>query len=163
RVAKPLGMTAAGQAIVDDVPRGPTLALAPSFLKPSLGAQILAPRGISYEALVERRAIAYYVSHAPPWERHVTQIDLMLRRDPVSREGIADLDRIEAFLHGNLPGELGNAQLRSSGSTAMVRDFATVKRDDEQRIELLVPAIVFVLLLVLLRRATISIYLRSEE
>jgi putative drug exporter of the RND superfamily len=167
-VSLPLGFTPVAKEFVKSLPSSFPL-LGGSLLRPSGGGSLLPgggslpsvnlPRGLSYEAAIEQRAIKFYVSHAPDWEGHVTRLDLMLGSDPVSREGIDDLDRIESFLRANLPTSLRESEIAFSGPTATVRDFADVKQGDETRIELLVPAIVFVLLVVLLRRVVISVYL----
>lgn len=162
-VSKPVGSTPAAKEYLDSLPRSLPL-LGGSLLSPSKGGigslpSINLPRSLGYEAAMEQRAIAFYVSHEPPLKGHVTRLDLMLGTDPVSRQGIDDLNRIEDFLRTNLPAGLQGAEVDFSGPTATVRDFAVVKQGDETRIEILVPAIVFLLLMVLLRRVVISIYL----
>ena len=105
------------------------------------------------------QAVDYYVSQAGAWQGHMTRIDLVLAADPLSRTALADLARIEAALRDELPPGLAGSQIAVSGATASTRDLATVKEQDERRVQILVPAVILVLLLVVLRRAAIALYL----
>jgi RND superfamily putative drug exporter len=79
---------------------------------------------------------------------------------PFSPLGIEYLDRIEQSLGADLPeGLRQGAQVSLSGPAATVRDLRTVTRGDQTRIQVLVPAAVFVLLLIVFRRVAVSLYL----
>ncbi len=136
-VARPLGITPAAKKAVEDLP---------------------IPAG-AVASTLRRRAVAHYVSQAGPWRGHVTRIDLELAQGPFSRQAIRDLERIEAFLRAELPAGLAGARIEVDGATAIARDLAAIKENDQRRIEMLVPAVVLVLLLLLLRRAAVSVYL----
>jgi RND superfamily putative drug exporter len=110
-------------------------------------------------SVIKRRAVRHYVSRDGPNAGHVTRLDLTLGTNPLSRDAIPDLDRIEAFLSRHMPAAFGHVSVLFSGTTATLRDFAYVKQGDEQRIQLLVPAVVFALLVFLLRRLVVSAYL----
>jgi RND superfamily putative drug exporter len=136
-VAKPLGVTAAAEEGLADVP----------------GSRKNAP------AAVRRRAISHYVSQGGGLKGHVTRIDLSLEADPFSRRALGDLGRVEDAVREDLPEALRGAQVYATGPTASARDLATVKRSDQTRIQWLVPAVVFALLLLVFRRVVVSLYL----
>jgi RND superfamily putative drug exporter len=111
------------------------------------------------QAALCKRAVRYYVSRIGEWKEHVTRIDLCLGVDPLSRQALDNLARIEDALQASLPAELAASRLHLCGPTASARDLATVKQADLHLIQVLVPGVVFVLLLVMLRRVAISLYL----
>ena len=93
-------------------------------------------------------------------EGTATRLDLILNQSPFSRQSIEDLDRIEQAVRSALPADASqDAQLYFVGATASVRDLANVMQKDRTRIEVLVLASVFLILIVLLRRFTIPLYL----
>jgi RND superfamily putative drug exporter len=90
----------------------------------------------------------------------VTRFELILSRSPFARESMEGLDRIEQAVRDALPvGVASHTRLYAAGATASVRDLATVMRQDRTRIDTLVLAVVFVILLVLLRRLVVTAYL----
>jgi RND superfamily putative drug exporter len=89
------------------------------------------------------------------WKMHMTHMDVILGVDPFSRRAIRALQQIEAALRL----DLSESELGFSGPTASARDLETVKQQDQRRAEILVPIVVFVLLLLVLRRLAISVYL----
>jgi putative drug exporter of the RND superfamily len=112
------------------------------------------------EAIIRNRAVNYYVSHTPEWKGHVTRIDLVLGVSPLSLEGIAKLDQIEQFLETEVPEKLRlGSEISICGPAATIRDLRTVTRNDQTRVQILVPIAVFVLLLIVFRQAAVSLYL----
>ncbi len=108
----------------------------------------------------ERAARDYYVSDVGSGRRNATRIDLILAQNPFTPASLADLDRIEHTLRSGLAAEgRTEAKLDIAGATASVRDLATVMQRDRWRIDLLVIAAVFVILVVLLRGLVVPIYL----
>jgi RND superfamily putative drug exporter len=89
-----------------------------------------------------------------------TRLDLILQQSPFARQSVADLDKVEQAIRAGLPAGLGqDTDLYLVGTTASVRDLGVVMQSDRVRIELLVLASVFVILVLLLRRLVVSLYL----
>ncbi len=109
--------------------------------------------------VLRARAARYYVSQKSPLTGHVTRLDLVLTHDPFTTTAIDDIDRIQSELPNLMPQELRTAKLHITGATAAIRDLADVKQRDQNRVEIFVPLVIFVLLWIVLRRAAISIYL----
>jgi putative drug exporter of the RND superfamily len=109
---------------------------------------------------IKRLALDNYVTSLDARERKGTRLDLVLTRSPFAEQSIHDLDRIERVIADTLPPEQrATAQLYSLGTTASVRDLAAVNQRDRSRIEILVLASVFIVLVLLLRRVVLPIYL----
>ncbi len=117
----------------------------------------------------------------------VTRVDVVFEEDPFSRDSIRQLSDLEAEVRGHIKASrpvigpepaseetaseetaseetvtepLGwRTRLLSIGSTASIRDLKDVTDSDQVRIDILVLAGVYVILLVLLRRPGISFYL----
>jgi RND superfamily putative drug exporter len=113
---------------------------------------------VSGEA-VRHLSFVHYVSTAPELNAHVTRVDLVSRLDPLSQESIDNLTNLQEAFRAALPGQLADSQLDFVGPMASLRDLSDVTRDDFKRIEMLVPAVVFVILVVLLRKVVVSLYL----
>lgn len=105
---------------------------------------------------------AEYLSQAPDYDGTVTKLDLISHDDPFSPESVRLLDQVEAqllsmtqdpnsFWHG--------AEIGFVGTTAEIRDLATINRSDFIRIATLTSLVVFVVLVVLLRRLLVSLFL----
>jgi len=89
-----------------------------------------------------------------------TRLELVLQHSPFSHESIEALKRLEQAVRDALPDGMRNrARVYFVGSTASVRDLETVMQRDRVRIELLVLASVFVILVLLLRRFVVTVYL----
>jgi RND superfamily putative drug exporter len=108
---------------------------------------------------VRAQALDFYVSASEKMAGHVTRLDITLDDDPLSSVGIASLTRIEQRLPELLPPELKGSRILLAGSTAGLRDLIAIKRTDQELIQWLVSGIVFLLLLVVLRRIVLSAYL----
>ena len=102
---------------------------------------------------------AYYVSDIGPDKTHVTRLDIVLHDDPFSRNSIVHLDRLEDAVRQALPDDLEASQLNFIGATASIRDLKTVTGRDQIRIDLLVMAGVFFVLVWLLRQPAVAAYL----
>jgi putative drug exporter of the RND superfamily len=108
----------------------------------------------------EREARTHYVTGLGKSERTATRLDLTLNQSPFSRQSIEDLNRIEQAVRSALPaGARQDSRLYVVGATASVRDLASVMQEDRSRIEILVLASVFLILIVLLRRFVVPLYL----
>jgi putative drug exporter of the RND superfamily len=108
----------------------------------------------------ETEARIHYVTSVGESEGTATRLDLILNQSPFSRQSIEDLDRIEQAVRSALPADSRqDSQLYFVGATASVRDLATVMQADRTRIEILVLASVFVILILLLRRFVVPFYL----
>jgi RND superfamily putative drug exporter len=107
-----------------------------------------------------RLALEHYVTALGERARIGTRLELILAQSPFARRSIENLDRIEQAVHDALPAGLQQGtQLYFAGTTASVRDLAAVNQRDRTRIEMLVLASVFLVLLLLLRRLVIPVYL----
>jgi RND superfamily putative drug exporter len=109
--------------------------------------------------IIQRKANDYYVSDKPPLANRVARIDVVFRDDPFSRDSIRRLDRLEQYLQASLPPGLAGSELYYIGPTASIRDLKVVTGRDQIRIDILVIAAVFLVLVVLLRNAAIAGYL----
>jgi RND superfamily putative drug exporter len=109
---------------------------------------------------VRREALAHYVTDFGERAEIGTRLDLVLAENPFSRRSIDNLNRIERTVAASLPPGLEQGtQLFMVGPTAGIRDLRAVIDSDQVRIELLVLAGVFVILLLLLRKPVVSLYL----
>ena len=91
----------------------------------------------------------------------VTRIDVVFAADPLTRPAIDMLYQLEKAVPEALPPELAGSTLAcmSGRSDDCLRDLSIVKQRDQHLIQILVPCVVFVLLLILLRRTVVSVYL----
>jgi RND superfamily putative drug exporter len=109
---------------------------------------------------VEQEALDRYVTDFGERAKIGTRLDLIFARDPFSRASVDDLEQVERIVQAALPPDLQQgSQLYFVGPTASLRDLNTVIDRDRVRIELLVLAGVFVILVLLLRTLAVSLYL----
>jgi RND superfamily putative drug exporter len=114
---------------------------------------------------VNRSSREFYVSRVTADDgtlRHVTRLDVVLQTDPFDPRSVATLDRVQLWLREFLPRTLPpSAGLRAEcyGVTVNARDLAEVTETDRRRINALVLAGVFLILLVLVRRPWLAAYL----
>jgi putative drug exporter of the RND superfamily len=117
---------------------------------------------------LRKRAQSHYVSDKPGFEGQVTRVDVVLAYDPFSPESMVGFDQLKAALANRektkdalLPPELNSndTQLDYLGGTPSIRDLKTVTNGDQVRMDFLVPAVVFLVLIVLLRKIATSAYL----
>lgn len=110
--------------------------------------------------MLRREALRHYVADLGEQSNIATRLDLILEPSPFSNLSIADLQRLEHAVRDALPARVRpTAQLYFVGASASVRDLQTVMAQDRTRIEGLVLASVFVVLIVLLRRFVVPLYL----
>jgi RND superfamily putative drug exporter len=110
-------------------------------------------------AAVRNLSFVHYVSRAQDLAGHVTRVDLVSKLDPLSQESIDNLPSLEGAFQAALPDKLKDSELDFVGPMASLRDLSDVTQSDFQRIEMLVPAVVFVILVILLRKVLVSLYL----
>jgi len=103
-----------------------------------------------------------YLAHSPQYAGKLTRLDVVTRYDPFSAESTRLLDRLEESL-GSLSDDPKSAwrgtEFHFIGTTAGIRDLKRVTTSDLTLIEVLVPIAVLAVLVLLLRRAWISLYL----
>src|SRR5262249_56915959 len=107
-----------------------------------------------------RSAREHYLAKLPPADggagsRHVTRLDVVLKTDPFDPRSLPTLDLIQTWLREELPrstGPLGEVRAECYGVTVNARDLAEVTESDRLRINSLVLAGIFLILLVLVRR-----------
>jgi RND superfamily putative drug exporter len=109
--------------------------------------------------IIRRRAAERYVSQTGKYENHATRLEFVFDHDPLSRAGIEALVRLDQFFRDELPDELKGATIGMLGPTASLRDVADTTSGDLRRIEILVPAVVFAILVLLLWWPLTSLYL----
>lgn len=116
--------------------------------------------------IFKRNAKPYYISavNEENLAGHVTRIDVVFEADPFARESIQQLSGVEASIQTALREDPAVAELRKSqlhyvGATASIRDLKTVTDHDQVKIDLLVLGVVFLILILLLRKPAISLYL----
>lgn len=103
----------------------------------------------------------HYLATLPSGERRfVTRLDVVLKTDPFAAESQHTLAMIDHWLNKILPERTGpSVRAELSGVTVHTRDLAAVIDRDRLRVNLLVLAGVFLILLVVVRRAWLAAYL----
>jgi putative drug exporter of the RND superfamily len=115
------------------------------------------------EEALRRAALERYTTALGERTRTGTRLDLVLTDSPFSPRSVAALDRIEQAVREALPEDRRpDSQLYFYGTTASVRDLAGVVQQDRTRVELLVLAAVFLILVALLRRLVVPLYLLAS-
>jgi len=115
-----------------------------------------------------KRAQSRYVSDKDGYAGQVTRVDVVLAYDPFSPQSMSGFDKLRAALAPNtkksdhlLPPQLNSdaTKLDYLGGTPSIRDLKTVTNGDQWRIDILVPFVVFLVLVILLRKIATSAYL----
>jgi putative drug exporter of the RND superfamily len=104
----------------------------------------------------------FYVATLPPAdgpERSVTRVDVVLRSDPFGPDSAATLQLVQTWLNERLPHSAGGVEAECYGVTVSARDLAEVTASDRTRVNLLVLAGVFLILVLLVRRPGMAAYL----
>jgi RND superfamily putative drug exporter len=99
---------------------------------------------------------------APGTAQSVTRLDVVLHSDPFAPESAATLELLQTWLREQLPraaAPLGTVQAECYGVTVNARDLASVTESDRARVNVLVLAGVFLILVVLVRRVEVAAYL----
>lgn len=108
----------------------------------------------------KKQAREYYVSATEPFSGKTTRVDLIFDEDPFTRESIGRLNAVEAVIRDTLASEKNaSTTVRFVGPTASIRDLKTVTDGDQIRIDILVLASVYLVLVILLRKPALSLYL----
>src|ERR1700722_13806556 len=132
-------------------------------------AERVQPDRLRRRAMI-KRAQSRYVSDKGGYAGQVTRVDVVLAYDPFSPESMSGFDRLRAALVPGsksgehlplLPPQLDTdaTKLDYLGGTPSIRDLKTVTNGDQWRIDILVPLVVFLVLVVLLRKIATSAYL----
>jgi putative drug exporter of the RND superfamily len=113
---------------------------------------------------VHRQAKEHFVARVgkdgPP--RYVTRLDVVPYTDPFDPQSLPTLEMLQIWLREEMPRcptGMGNIRSECYGVTVNARDLATVTESDRVRINALVLAGVFVILLVLVRKPWLAAYL----
>jgi RND superfamily putative drug exporter len=137
----------------------------PSPATPALFQGVVRSLSQSVNAQVQRAARDVYVSRlgeSDPKGCWVTRLDVVLRSDPFEAQSAATLGQIQLWLHDllpRLPGLAGQVRAETYGVTVNAHDLAQVTESDRLRINVLVTAGIFLILLVLVRRPLLAAYL----
>ena len=89
----------------------------------------------------------------------IMRVDLIFKNDPFSRSSISDYRNLRDRLHDHLPEGLTNANLYFVGSIPQISDLKDVTDSDQIRIDALVLAGVYIILVLLLKRPGVCGYL----
>jgi RND superfamily putative drug exporter len=149
-----------GTALAPPAPTSPPPTKKPRF---SLrGAMDKFNKGVDEQ--VQRTAKEHYVARIDGGgpTRYVTRLDVVPRTDPFDPQSQPTLDMVQIWLREEMPKTpTGMTNLRAEcyGVTVNARDLADVTESDRVRINGLVLAGVFVILLVLVRRPWLAAYL----
>jgi RND superfamily putative drug exporter len=115
---------------------------------------------------INRAASDFYLARLPRTKaegppRFITRLDVVPHSDPFDAESIQTLDLIQLWLREELPKYPGAEQVRAEchGITVSARDLAQVTESDRLRINTLVLAGIFLILLALVRRPVFALYL----
>ncbi len=115
---------------------------------------------------INHTASEFYVARLPRTKaegppRFVTRLDVVLRSDPFDAESLQTLELIQFWLREELPKYPGAEQVRAEchGITVNARDLAQITESDRLRINTLVLAGIFLILLLLVRRPGFALYL----
>jgi putative drug exporter of the RND superfamily len=109
---------------------------------------------------IQKVAQKYYLTDMGGRTPIGTRLELLFDSSPFSHSSIEKLERVEQVVRDSLPAQQrAESQLHFSGTTASVRDLAMVMQRDRKRIDLLVVAAVFLILVILLRQFVIPVYL----
>jgi RND superfamily putative drug exporter len=156
-LTQPLGVPL---SLLPDEPNHPALQL-PAFQAVWRSvAQGLAGR-------VRRAAREAYLAELPPRQpsgkpRYVTRLDVVLASDPFDPQSMRTLETLDMWLREKLPESadgLGALRTATYGVTVNARDLADVTERDRRRINVLVLAGIFLILLVLVRQPWLAAYL----
>jgi RND superfamily putative drug exporter len=108
-------------------------------------------------------ALTHYSATLPGNQapRHVTRIDIIFTSDPFDDQSLATMKLVQTWLKKELPQHtlLDDIQSELFGVTANSHDLALVTESDRLRVNVLILAGIFVILLVLVRRPGFALYL----
>ena len=106
------------------------------------------------------KSIEHYVSSNGSLANRVTRMELTAELDPFARDSISHLTKLQNEIRSLLPDAMrAQTEILATGSTASIRDLKSVTDRDQIRIDVLAVIVVFLILVVLLRRPAICVYL----
>jgi putative drug exporter of the RND superfamily len=111
-------------------------------------------------ALAKKHYVATCPEHGVP--QSVTRLDVLLKTDPFDPQSVGTLETIETWLSDFLPaqaGRLGPVRAECYGVTVHTRDLGAVIERDRARVNALVLAGIFLILVVLVRQIWLAGYL----
>ncbi len=112
-------------------------------------------RGAAYVAETEK----YYITQADGHKGNATRLDVIFEEDPFSKNSIGQLDGVESVIEAFLEEKDVPLNRYFIGSTANIRDLKRTTDQDRIVIDVAVLSVVMLILWVLLRRFSISLYL----
>jgi RND superfamily putative drug exporter len=133
-----------------------------------LGLTPAAQRGLSEidvpeaerERAIRRQALDHYTTDLGERKRIGTRLDIVLSTNPFSFESMMAIDRLNEVIRAALPQDVRDTtEIYIAGSTASIRDLSTVINHDHWLIFGLVLAVVFFILMLLLRQPVVSLYM----
>ncbi len=134
---------------------------APPFMKNFLSK---VAQGVSDQ--VKATAREFYLAKLPAGDgkppRYVARLDVVLDSDPFDPRSVATLELLQVWLRGELPRStvnFGEIRTECYGVTVNAKDLAEVTESDRLRINSLVLAGIFLILLVLVRKLWLAAYL----
>jgi RND superfamily putative drug exporter len=110
-------------------------------------------------------ARAYYTAELPPdgsgAPRHVTRLDIVLKTDPFDAASASTLKLVQTWLYEELPRSalIDGLTAEVYGVTANACDLAEITEADRVRVNVLILAGIFLILVVLVRRPWLALYL----
>jgi RND superfamily putative drug exporter len=118
--------------------------------------------GLLHQA--DRAARDFYLASAPGEgePEYVTRLDVVLQSDPFAPAGAQTLEYIQTWLREELPQSVpswGPVRAECYGVTVSARDLAEITEADRSRVNLLVLGGIFLILVILVRRAWLAGYL----
>ncbi|TWU13782.1 putative membrane protein YdgH [Symmachiella macrocystis] len=111
---------------------------------------------------VNEKTKEYYVTQVEGLSGDTTRLDVIFNEDPFSKNSIARLDGVEQVIRDFFSKQdepLKATHMNFIGSTANIRDLKTTTDRDRIVIDVAVLSVVLVILWILLRRFSISLYL----
>jgi RND superfamily putative drug exporter len=122
--------------------------------------------GGPFEMLEQGRRAArdHYLAELPPADgssRYVTRLDVVLKTDPFDPASVSTMQLLQTWLKEELPRSelVPGLSAEVYGVTANAHDLATVTEADRGRVNALILAGIFLILLVLVRRPWFAAYL----
>ena len=106
------------------------------------------------------KSVEHYISRSGALRNRVTRLEVTAELDPFARDSTSHLTKLQDRVRSLLPDSIKTGtKILVTGSTASIRDLKSVTDRDQIRIDVLVVLVVFLILVVLLRRPAICAYL----
>jgi RND superfamily putative drug exporter len=120
-----------------------------------------------FDMLDQAKKVAreYYTAELPPEgsgpARHVTRIDIVLKTDPFDAASAGTLKLVQTWLNEELPHSalIDGLTAEVYGVTANACDLAEITEADRARVNVLILAGIFVILMILVRQPWLALYL----